>query len=562
MITTLAPSDVALLRQAGRPVQDALATLGIASALYGLDGACLHDTIQPDQPLADVCLHWPTCHQRAARLAVEDPDEADPTDALCPAGHLLAVAPLTRRRQPLGWLVCCLHALRYESTETLDRLCSRLGIDATLMVTQGLPDAVSGPRLQQAFAALLTLALENSRTSLEHSGELEALSSSLSQSYEELVLLHRISDRLRVTQEPETLFRELCTDLKNVLQAEKIVALWTASPETPGTIRASCTPDGPNLNHADCQLLWQRTRTEARQPSGILIDGAAGKPPVHEWPSPIRNLAAAPIRRGEKFMGVLAALNKCSKPDFDSVDAKLLLSVANETAVYLDNFRLYHDLQDLLLGALRALTSSIDAKDPYTCGHSERVALISRWLAERLDLPQNQVHNMYLAGLLHDIGKIGVSEAVLRKPGALTRQEFEQMARHPAIGATILGGIKQMEHVTPAVLTHHEHYDGTGYPQRLRGKAIPFTGRIIMLADSFDAMTSERTYRNALPFPTALAEIRRFSGTQFDPFLAEVFLNSDLDDLTRRLDALGRQPAFDPAAPVGAALAAASPHAP
>jgi HD-GYP domain-containing protein (c-di-GMP phosphodiesterase class II) len=189
-----------------------------------------------------------------------------------------------------------------------------------------------------------------------------------------------------------------------------------------------------------------------------------------------------------------------------------------------------------MLGVLRALTSSIDAKDPYTCGHSERVAVISRWLAGEMSFNADQVNNIYLGGLLHDVGKIGVSESVLCKPGVLVKEEFEQICRHPQIGANILGGIKQMFEVTPAVLTHHEQFDGSGYPQGLKGKKIPLAGRIVMLADSFDAMTSDRTYRRALPLATALAEIRRFSGTQFDPVLAEIFLESDLGGLIDQLE--------------------------
>lgn len=367
--------------------------------------------------------------------------------------------------------------------------------------------------------------------------ELEALSLSLSQSYEELALLHQISDRMTVTQEPEEFFYTLCQDLKDVLEVSKLLVLWKEQDTPENSFSKMISSGEPSLSATDKQLLWQRILRQAAQPSKVLIDSNVDGPYTHHWPTLIRNLAGVPICRGEKVMGALVALNKMNKADFDSLDTKLLMSVANESAVYLDNFRLYTDLQNLLLGVLRALTSSIDAKDPYTCGHSERVALISRWLAKQLSLRDIEVHNLYLAGLLHDVGKIGVSEAVLCKPGELVEQEFEQISKHPRIGANILGGIKQMNEVTPAVLSHHEHFNGSGYPQGLRGQNIPLSGRIVMLADSFDAMTSDRTYRKALPRPTALAEIRRFSGTQFDPHLAEIFLNSDLDDLTEQLEA-------------------------
>jgi HD-GYP domain-containing protein (c-di-GMP phosphodiesterase class II) len=374
------------------------------------------------------------------------------------------------------------------------------------------------------------------KTCDEKDKELEALSNSLTQSYEELDLLHRISDRMTLTQEPEEFFQPLCRDLKDVLEVSKLLVLWKAQ-DAPENMFSNLISSGESqLSRTDTQLLWQRILRQADQPSKVLIDSNVYGPYTHQWPTLIRNLAGVPIQRGEKIMGAIIALNKIQKADFDSLDTKLLMSVANESAIYLDNYRLFKDLQNLLLGVLRALTSSIDAKDPYTCGHSERVAIISRWLAQQLSLRDIEVHNIYLAGLLHDVGKIGVSEAVLRKPGELVEQEFDQICKHPRIGATILGSIKQMNEVTPAVLTHHEHFNGSGYPQGLRGHNIPLSGRIIMLADSFDAMTSDRTYRKALPRPIALAEIRRFSGTQFDPHLAEIFLNSDLEDLTELLN--------------------------
>jgi len=183
----------------------------------------------------------------------------------------------------------------------------------------------------------------------------------------------------------------------------------------------------------------------------------------------------------------------------------------------------------------------VDAKDPYTCGHSERVALIAQHLSRHLHLAEDQINNIYLAGLLHDVGKIGVDEAVLCKPGRLTDIEFAQVKKHPQIGADILRPIRQMESVTQAVLAHHERFDGGGYPHGLAGRKIPLTGRIMMLADSFDAMVSDRTYRRALPVEAALAEIRRFSGTQFDPELADIFMDSDIPSLVTRMSNVSRQ---------------------
>ncbi len=236
-----------------------------------------------------------------------------------------------------------------------------------------------------------------------------------------------------------------------------------------------------------------------------------------------KQLLAVPLQRQDQVLGCLFALDKgCG--DFDSVDSKLLNSIANESAIYLENSMLFDGVHGLMMGLLHSLTSAVDAKDAYTCGHSERVALLSRRLASESGLPEAEIERVYMAGLLHDVGKIGVPEAVLQKPGKLTPEEFEQMKKHPEIGARILQDIKQVKDILPGVLYHHERFDGKGYPSGLAGENIPLMGRILCLADCFDAMTSNRTYRKALPLEVALIEIRRCSGTQFDPRLAEAFI--------------------------------------
>jgi HD-GYP domain-containing protein (c-di-GMP phosphodiesterase class II) len=238
---------------------------------------------------------------------------------------------------------------------------------------------------------------------------------------------------------------------------------------------------------------------------------------------------------GAHIIGLMVAINRIDKPDFDSTDAKLFNSVASGCAVFVENGRLFKDLKELFIGSLKALTSSIDAKDQYTRGHSERVALLSRWIADKLaekePLSEEQIHKIYLAGLLHDIGKMGISELVLRKKGKLTEEEFSQIRAHPAVGANILSGIKQMKDIVPGILCHHERVDGKGYPAGLTGEQIPLIGKIVGLADSFDAMTSKRTYRCAMSVEQALAEIKKGLGTQFDEKTGKTFLDSDVYQL-------------------------------
>ena len=146
-------------------------------------------------------------------------------------------------------------------------------------------------------------------------------------------------------------------------------------------------------------------------------------------------------------------------------------------------------------------------------------------------MSEEQIHTVYLAGLLHDIGKMGVKEAVLRKKGRLTEEEYNQIKTHPSIGASILSGIKQMKDIVPGVLCHHERIDGTGYPNSLPGEEIPLMGKIISLADSFDAMTSKRTYRGAMTVDQTVEEIKRGLGTQFDREVGTIFINSNINQL-------------------------------
>jgi HD-GYP domain-containing protein (c-di-GMP phosphodiesterase class II) len=188
---------------------------------------------------------------------------------------------------------------------------------------------------------------------------------------------------------------------------------------------------------------------------------------------------------------------------------------------------LYEDMHAMFLGMLHALTSAIDAKDSYTHGHTERVAKLSHMLAEAAGLDRETVERVYISGLVHDVGKIGVPESVLCKPGKLTDDEFGLIKMHPEIGARILQDIRQMQDLLPGVMHHHERWDGNGYPHGLAEKDIPLFGRLIGLADAFDAMISTRTYRSAMDLDTVLGEIRRCAGTQFDPELAEVFLQLD-----------------------------------
>jgi len=178
------------------------------------------------------------------------------------------------------------------------------------------------------------------------------------------------------------------------------------------------------------------------------------------------------------------------------------------------------------LNAITALAYALEAKDRYTSGHSQRVTEISVAIVKELGMPQGSIDEIRLAGLIHDIGKIGVRESVLNKPAKLTDDEFKHIKSHCDVGEHILTPIVEDEEILKMVRHHHERYDGTGYPDRLKGEQIPLGARILAVADTFDAMTSERPYREAMSDETACAEIERCKGTQFDPEVADAFLRN------------------------------------
>jgi len=182
-------------------------------------------------------------------------------------------------------------------------------------------------------------------------------------------------------------------------------------------------------------------------------------------------------------------------------------------------------LRDAFIQAIAALSHALEAKDRYTSGHSKRVAKISTDIAKGMCLPHNSIDKIYLAGLVHDIGKIGVSELVLGKPASLTFKESQHIRNHPEIGEHILAPIINDTEISQLVKYHHERYDGTGYPDRLNNIRIPLGARILAVADAYDAMISERPYRKAMNKQVAHAELEQNKETQFDPEVVEVFLN-------------------------------------
>lgn len=185
----------------------------------------------------------------------------------------------------------------------------------------------------------------------------------------------------------------------------------------------------------------------------------------------------------------------------------------------------YEKLEKAYLDMVQTLRYTVEAKDPYTRGHSDRVSAYSVLIGKYLNLSDEDLRTLEVGGLFHDIGKIGIPDSILLKDSKLTDDEYSEIKNHPSIGAHILCNATIFQDIIPIVKHHHERYDGRGYPSQLKGEDIPYMARIAAVADTFDAMTSKRTYRDAMPLETVRAEIERCSGTQFDPEIAKVFLD-------------------------------------
>lgn len=236
-----------------------------------------------------------------------------------------------------------------------------------------------------------------------------------------------------------------------------------------------------------------------------------------------RSMICLPIISKDKVTGVLQAINKIDSP-YKEYDAELLKALANQVAVAIENAKLYNELKETFYEIVFALADTIEKRDPYTGGHTKRVMDYSIAIGKEMGLDKEQIEMLKLAAILHDIGKIGVRDAVLLKEAQLSEEEFATIKNHTIFGAEILQYVKKLDVIIPGVKYHHEKFDGTGYPERLKGEEIPLIARIIAVADTFDAMTTDRPYRKGLSFETALLELKSKAGKQFDPIVVECFV--------------------------------------
>lgn len=327
----------------------------------------------------------------------------------------------------------------------------------------------------------------------------------------------RLIRRLRVSDQPNRFQSLAVSAVRDALDVEAVA--WVPGSAQEPVIIAGELPDlEPDdyrdlVRHSSGGAVWVCNRATQSLPRSIVRLVAVADHPV----------------------GWLVAINPRDHRLFGG-EVELLQTVATLVATQRANARLYGDLKELLFGVIRALTAAIDAKDPYTSGHSERVARIAVRLGEKLGLSANDRGDLYLMGLLHDIGKIGIEDEVLKKPGKLTPDEYRAIQSHVKIGVHILADLKKLHHLLPGVAHHHEHLDGSGYPAGLVGDEIPLPARILAVADAFDAMSSSRPYRRRMTWPQIEEIFRQGAGQQWDPAVIDALIacQSDVDRIRQK----------------------------
>lgn len=437
---------------------------------------------------------------------------------MLPGVWAIPVAQQLRRRLT-GWTVIVALAPAVIDSEFFKEACraAQLDLDASRRAVASIArhDAASVART----AAMASCMAQDAQKIADHEQDIANFTAQLTESFETIGVLYRIGRSMGELGRADGFVQLVCENVHSAL-AYRWVAVQLSDIEGVSK-RLFLTGSAPLGNEELTRVL------------GALVSAETPERQILSQLGPVAlaeggQTLVQSVQRQGRTVGVLVAGDKGgSDPQVSSYDTQLVEAAAGYLGAFLENAALVEQQRALFLGTLEALTAAIDAKDRYTCGHSQRVALLAAMLAKAMGQTAEQAERARIAGLVHDVGKIGVPESVLTKPGRLSDTEFGQIKLHPEIGHRILKDIPMLADVLPGVLHHHEHYSGKGYPHGLAGEDIPLIARMLTLADTFDAMSSTRSYRAAMPREKVLAEILRCAGTQFDPELAKIFVTLD-----------------------------------
>jgi HD-GYP domain-containing protein (c-di-GMP phosphodiesterase class II) len=477
--------------------------------------------------LSDLLCYSPMFRQAIRRSVPKWNGQAEPAEEQIVPGLWVAPVPVQARRRRAGYSMVVVITERLLEAEQLSAMCHGAMLDETLVrsLVADLP-----PAAEVDVSRLITMvrhAVSDQHRMSADAQAMESVGKQLAESYEEINLLYTIIQSMTVVQRPERFVSIACKELLETLPYRWIGAQFHDDTDALHQLSGRFELGGEASAATDCiRELAGRLLERATTGTPMVIEPTRNKEDAGFEPLG-RAVLVQPISRDERVIGVIVAGDKEGDDIASSVDLKLLGATATHMAIFLENAALYEDLNAMFLGTLEALTSAIDAKDQYTLGHSERVAHLTWMLARAVGLDEHEASRMRVAGLVHDVGKIGVPEHVLTKPGRLNEDEFAWIRRHPEIGYKILKDIPQLSDILPGVLHHHERWDGQGYPGGLAGEEIPLVARIIALADAFDAMSSTRTYRAAMSRTEVITEVLRQTGKQFDPALVPLFVKLD-----------------------------------
>jgi HD-GYP domain-containing protein (c-di-GMP phosphodiesterase class II) len=355
--------------------------------------------------------------------------------------------------------------------------------------------------------------------------EVEEMAEELSNSFEGLSLYARICNHIKSLQFSAEMLKAMIQEFQESLGVDLAFIELPSRPEYNVIVSAT----GPSDTVSDQQVFTHALILSIPEETPSLQQGyfvvndsrsALAYRTLHAYPYCFR---AVKVGHDSTFDGWLGLVSFRLEEPFRQRELKLLESMAKQISVLLANLDLYHDLEQFVVNMVKSLVFAIEAKDIYTRGHSERVNRYAMLLAERFQLDEIQKNILNWASILHDIGKIGLAESILNKPTQLSDEEFNLVKQHPKKGQDILEPLEQLASCLPAILHHHERFDGKGYPHGLKGPEIPFFSRIIAVADTFDAITTSRAYRFAMAPEKALAILDEAAGTQLDPQIVEAF---------------------------------------
>jgi HD-GYP domain-containing protein (c-di-GMP phosphodiesterase class II) len=357
-------------------------------------------------------------------------------------------------------------------------------------------------------------------------GDSDALLEELNQAYEDLHLYTNIGSQIHSFRYSEAMLQDLLQQTVSAMRVDLAAALFTTSTEADAVIT------GPNKDaiHPDNQTFLKEllasmlSSAPTFEDNGYIINNSAELPEFAALsPTPFRALAVA-IQTKDKQYGYLLLVSSRMTEIFRRGEFRLLSSMAEQLALVIANTNLYQALEQFVVNLIKSFVNAIDAKDQYTKGHSERVSTLCMRAGKAMNLNPQQTSVLRWASMLHDMGKIGTPERILNKAGALTEAEYSLIKEHPVQGAEIISPIAQLSDICPIIRHHHEHYDGSGYPEGLSGDGIPAFSRIIAVMDTYDAITSNRAYRPGSSHEDALSTIRDCTGSQFDPTTVDVIM--------------------------------------